>query len=631
MTTPLTGGRRAAPGTPAADGIFRRRRALARLVVLLALVPLCLLFLAFRQNGLASSDFAAAGQCEDFAGDSLEVYAATHNHAVSQALADVRTSVNAQASAALASQPPAPADPSSPDAPAPPGQGVSPSPASGVVPLQNTAQMLGSINVEDTAGTDWPVALRAMARAQSSLAAAYPQGARATLDAWNAFNAQLRDTGSVDWRTTRTLHSATQTAARALRADAAQQRQSAAALAALSVFVLLGALAAFRDGLRKLREAEERLDEERREREALLESTGEGICALDRQGVCTYVNRAAAEMLGYSPHELVGKNFHALIRHSRADGTSLPPEEDLFLHALQTGTAFRRNDDIVWRRDGTPLPVDYTCAPIQAGVSVRGAVVAFSDIMERKELETLRDDLNGMIVHDLRTPMTSLLTGLQTLAMIGRLDERQQEFLEIAVQGGQTLLDMVNDLLDISKMEAGSLKLRPEAVNPADLLALAMRHVAPLAGQNGLKIARNIAPALPTLTADGDLVRRALVNLLGNAVKFTPRGGIVTVAAFHDEAEKAVVFAVGDTGEGIPAHALQRIFDKFGQVETRKSGHKMSTGLGLTFCKLVAEAHGGRIWVESKLGKGSRFLFTIPLQPAPKLLPPATSLPASIN
>lgn len=228
-----------------------------------------------------------------------------------------------------------------------------------------------------------------------------------------------------------------------------------------------------------------------------------------------------------------------------------------------------------------------------------------------KELEQLRDDLTHMIIHDLRTPLTSLLTGLQTVEGMGELNPDQKEFLDIAVRGGYSLLGMINDLLDISKLEEGSLKLECQELNPQEVVDYALTQVRSLARQKNLSLASDLPGDLPTLSADADKLRRTLVNLIGNAIKFTPTGGTITVASRRDE--EGVLFAVQDTGEGIPKEAFGRIFEKFGQVETRKAGRKMSTGLGLTFCKMVVEAHGGRIWVESEPGKGSTFSFVIPL------------------
>jgi signal transduction histidine kinase len=231
-----------------------------------------------------------------------------------------------------------------------------------------------------------------------------------------------------------------------------------------------------------------------------------------------------------------------------------------------------------------------------------------------RQAEGMRDDLTHMIVHDLRTPLTSLITGLQTLEMLGdNLSTDQNEMLAIALNGGQTLLGMVNDLLDISKLEDGSLKLEYGLVEPAVLAERATSQVSLLTREKGLNLVMDVSPDLAAFSGDEDKLRRTLVNLLGNAIKFTPAGGTVTVVSRRIENEEAIFFSVQDTGEGIPREAFGRIFEKFGQVESRKAGRKMSTGLGLTFCKMAVEAHGGRIWVESELGKGSQFNFTVPL------------------
>ncbi|MBI2299475.1 MAG: response regulator [Armatimonadetes bacterium] len=187
-----------------------------------------------------------------------------------------------------------------------------------------------------------------------------------------------------------------------------------------------------------------------------------------------------------------------------------------------------------------------------------------------QELEQLRDDLTHMIVHDLRTPLTSLTTGLQTLQMMAELDPDCTEILGISIQGGQMLLGMINDLLDVSKMEDGSLGLTCAELSAADVIADAVQQVAPLAELSGQRLEAGVEPGLPPLVADEDKLRRALVNLLGNALKFTPNGGTITVSA-RREAE-GIAFAVQDTGEGIPPECFERIFEKFGQVESRQAG-----------------------------------------------------------
>jgi two-component system sensor histidine kinase/response regulator len=229
-----------------------------------------------------------------------------------------------------------------------------------------------------------------------------------------------------------------------------------------------------------------------------------------------------------------------------------------------------------------------------------------------RELENLRDGLTHMVIHDLRTPLTALLTGLYTMEQMGEMNPDQREFWEMGVQEGGVLLGMINDLLDISKMEDGSLTLAYRHLTPEEMIDRAIQEVAPLGREKNLSLTSALAPGLPALRADEDKLRRTLVNLLGNAIKFTPEGGAILVSARPEGSPAAVLFSVTDSGEGIPREAFQKIFEKFGQVETRQAGLKHSTGLGLTFCKMAVEAHGGRIWVESELGRGSTFFFTLP-------------------
>jgi signal transduction histidine kinase len=232
-------------------------------------------------------------------------------------------------------------------------------------------------------------------------------------------------------------------------------------------------------------------------------------------------------------------------------------------------------------------------------------------------LERLRDDLMHMIVHDLRTPLTSLMSGIQTVPLAGDLNEAQQEMIGIAVDGGQTLLGMINDLLDVDKMESGSIQLDYAELTAAELIADAVGQVASLAASHGLTLVQAGTEELPPFQGDQEKLRRVLVNLLGNAIKFTPAGGTVTAAARLVDEGRAVQFSVSDTGEGIPPEAFTRVFEKFGQVDSRVGGRKMSTGLGLAFCKVAVEAHGGAIKVESGPAEGSTFSFTIPRRPAP--------------
>lgn len=225
-----------------------------------------------------------------------------------------------------------------------------------------------------------------------------------------------------------------------------------------------------------------------------------------------------------------------------------------------------------------------------------------------QELEKLRDDMRNMIVHDLRTPLTSVILGVEMLDTERTLSESQRELLAIAIGGGKTLLGMINDLLDVEKMESGPTQLQYEELSAAELVAGAVEQVASLAQEGRTAIVTEIGSGLPRFAGDEKKLSRTLVNLIANAIKFT-RAGTVTITASQDQSQN-LRFAIRDSGQGIPAESLERIFEKFAQLDPHS---KVSSGLGLAFCKLAVEAHGGRITVESTPGTGSTFSFTVPL------------------
>ena len=232
-----------------------------------------------------------------------------------------------------------------------------------------------------------------------------------------------------------------------------------------------------------------------------------------------------------------------------------------------------------------------------------------SAYQEIKRAESMRDNLTAMLVHDLRTPLTGLLTPLQMLEseMLGPLDESQREVVQISHSSGERLLGMVNALLDVSKMEAGEFTIHRQTVEIEPLLTRVIQIARPLEDGEGTIIVAQCEQK--TVEADPDLLERVLINLLGNALKFTPHDGKITLEARPENNKTR--FTVADNGPGIAPEFQEKIFDKFGQVENRQQGAKFSTGLGLTFCKLAVEAHGGIIGVNSEVGVGSEFWFEI--------------------
>jgi signal transduction histidine kinase len=229
-----------------------------------------------------------------------------------------------------------------------------------------------------------------------------------------------------------------------------------------------------------------------------------------------------------------------------------------------------------------------------------------------RRLEELKDDLTGMLVHDLRTPLTSMIGSLATMQQSPgeNLSPGMSEMVDISKQGAEHLLSMVNDILDISRMESGSIALELHELKVKSLVDSAAQHMRHLAFEKNIDLQVEDVDGELRIECDEDKIHRVLINLLGNAVKYTPSNGTVGLSVVEDE--KTVTFKVSDTGPGVPAEFRDKIFDKYAQVDSRQSAHVRSTGLGLTFCKLAVDAHHGRVWLESIPGDGSIFQFSIP-------------------
>ncbi len=231
-----------------------------------------------------------------------------------------------------------------------------------------------------------------------------------------------------------------------------------------------------------------------------------------------------------------------------------------------------------------------------------------------RESEAMRTVLVELMVHDLRNPLTVLLGVLDLMQIVSgsTFTADQRRLMLNARRSGNVMIGLIGDILDISRLENGQLALKRQRLDLPQLIQESLEEMRVPAEQGELTLASDAMVELPPVDADQKLVQRVLANLLGNAVKATPNGGTITVAAVPTP-PNAVTVSVRDTGQGIPPEQQARIFEKFAQVEQdRRTGRATGTGLGLTFCKMAVEAHGGRLWVESQPGEGSTFFFTLP-------------------
>ena len=232
---------------------------------------------------------------------------------------------------------------------------------------------------------------------------------------------------------------------------------------------------------------------------------------------------------------------------------------------------------------------------------------------ELVRLEKLRDDLTHMIVHDLNNPLTAILGRAQLMRLSEEpLTETQQKSLLCIEHAGNRLSRMIRNLLDISRMEEGRLELKSKPVRMEEIVQACVAEVKALKASESHHVTVQMASDLPVVDGDRDLLSRVVMNLLCNAMRYTPAGGEIR-AEVDRSSEGEVQVSISDTGPGIAEEFQERVFEKFWQVEAKEAGQRVGSGLGLAFCRMAVDAHGGRIWVESEVGKGSTFRFTIPV------------------
>ncbi|MDV2991487.1 MAG: Adaptive-response sensory-kinase SasA [Chroococcidiopsis sp. SAG 2025] len=430
-------------------------------------------------------------------------------------------------------------------------------------------------------------------------------------------------------------------------------------------------------------QAQASLERLSRQNELILNSAGEGIYGLNAQGKITFVNPAAARMLGYRVRELIGSNcdrdleihasyflpetrdrsnakfIHAILNHSQPDGTPYTWEESPIYATLQTGAVQYMTNDIFYRRDGSKFPVEYVSTPIREQGKIVGAVVIFKDITERQIVERMKDEFVSVVSHELRTPLTSIRTALGLLArgFLETQPAKRQRMLEIAFDNTNRLVRLISDILDIERINSGKVIMHKQLCDASELIVQSAEVMQAMAEKAEINLC--VTPVSAKLWVDPDRIVQTLTNLLSNAIKFSSPGSTVWLSAElgvrseergvrESEVEVTgtentegdiqspksnipnpknadslaprsslltphITFQVKDTGRGIPADKLESIFERFQQVDASNSGHQGGTGLGLAICRSIVQQHGGQIWVESVLGTGSTFSFTLPL------------------
>jgi PAS domain S-box-containing protein len=348
--------------------------------------------------------------------------------------------------------------------------------------------------------------------------------------------------------------------------------------------------------------------EERGRLLALIRASHDGIVLFGQDQRFLVVNQAALGLLALParPEDWLGRRLKDALTLLRDAAPAAAEAAEDELRRIRRGDEPAAEGEYIL----PPRTVRWHNLPVAADSTPLGRLLVLRDVTQERAIERLRSDLTHTMVHDLRNPLTAILGTLDLLQGSGSLSGHQHEIIRVARSGAQIMVNLVNAILDVSQLESGRMPLEREPLSLLPLVAETLDLHGPLARDRRLLLLSDVPAAHPPVWADSRLVSRILQNLVGNSIKFAAEGGSIRVSALPDSASMLRV-AVSDDGPGISTELRERLFQKFATGDVKGRG----TGLGLAFCRLAVEAHGGRIWVDSQPGQGSTFSFTLPVSP----------------
>jgi PAS domain S-box-containing protein len=359
----------------------------------------------------------------------------------------------------------------------------------------------------------------------------------------------------------------------------------------------------------------------------ILEIADDAIISINTNQHINLFNQGAEKLFGYTAQEVMGKPLGILLPQRSVEAhkkhvTNFGHVSGQARRMGERGTIFGV------RKDGSEFPAEASISRLDLGDEIIFTVI-LRDITERQNISRMKDEFISVVSHELRTPLTSIHGSLGMLAsgLLSADSDRGKRLLQIAVDSTDRLVRLINDILDIERIESGRVQMVMQPCNVADLIAAATNEVQSLADKAGIALSSTSISI--QVVVDGDRIIQTLTNLLSNAIKFSNRSSTVWLSAELVQGEMGkmgetdqqlksspsplVLFTVKDQGRGIPAEKREAIFERFQQVDASDSRHQDGTGLGLTICRSIVQQHGGSIWVESTVGEGSTFYFTLPI------------------
>ena len=366
--------------------------------------------------------------------------------------------------------------------------------------------------------------------------------------------------------------------------------------------------------------------------ESVLNATNDGIALLNREGRFALVNRRMCELLGTRPEALIHQSLgqaQPLLLERLAHPERLASRfAALTEHDLRDPIGVA--EEIIEITEPHHKFLQVYTAPVQGeqGEQVIGRIIALRDVTRERELDKMKTDFISVVSHELRTPLTSIkgYTDLLLSGAAGEVAELQHEFLSIIQMSTTRLTSLINDILDISRIESGKIEIKHEPVDYRKLVADTLRLVRAAADAKQIRLEAVLPENMPPVCGDADKITQVLTNLVGNAIKYTPQVGTVRVN-IEVLGDASVTTCVTDSGIGISQEDQRRLFQKFFRADNSSTREAGGTGLGLVIAKTIVELMGGAIWVDSEIGRGSRFYFTLPLSLSSAATVPPTPAP----
>ena len=382
-------------------------------------------------------------------------------------------------------------------------------------------------------------------------------------------------------------------------------------------------------------QAEEQLRYQLQLSQSITDKAADSIFVCDEQGRAAFINPEAAKTFGFSAEELTGQPLHDKIHHRYPDGCPFARTDCVLEQIHTTGRTVRNQEQVFFRKDGSPVIVECSNAPLEVNGQRVGAVLMARDVTEQRaqeeirrrsqdleeqnrsiqEANRLKSEFLANMSHELRTPLNAVIGFSEILIdeRIGTVNPAQREYLNDIWASGQHLLQLINDVLDLAKVEAGKMELIPETFSVKAAIAESAATIKAAALKKNIAVHINAPSEDIVAMLDPLRFKQVLHNLLSNAVKFTPDNGVVTVTVSLDGDEQ-IRLQVQDTGIGIKKQDLPRLFQEFEQLDSGLARRQQGTGLGLALTKKIVELQNGSISVESEFGKGSTFTIKIPCQ-----------------